>query len=190
MKIGIFGGSFDPVHRGHLLVARAAIEELGLDRFYFVPAATSPFKPENHAAPAAARVRWLRLALAGWANCEVDEQEIRRSGVSYSIDTLRDYRRRFPGADLYCLVGADNIEKLDQWREAAELAALAEFVAIPRPGGSVANFPPPFRGRLLVGFPLGLSSSQVRARIKTGLPLDDLVPSAVADSIREGRFYV
>ena len=79
VKLGIYGGSFDPVHLGHLLVAQAAIEELGLDRLFFIPAAQSPFKPESQPAPAAVRLQLLRLALAGKTNCEIDEQEIRRA---------------------------------------------------------------------------------------------------------------
>jgi len=90
MKLGIYGGSFDPVHLGHLLVAQAAVEELGLDEIFFVPAAQSPFKPESKPAPAAIRMQLLRLALAGKANFEVDEQEIRRGGVSFTVDTLRE----------------------------------------------------------------------------------------------------
>src|SRR5512137_3205250 len=95
-RIGLFGGSFDPVHCGHLLVAQAALEELALTRLFFIPAAQSPFKPEGRPAPAEARLRWLRLALAGWSACEVDAQEILRGGTSYTIDTVEDYARRFP----------------------------------------------------------------------------------------------
>ena len=190
MKLGIYGGSFDPVHLGHLLVAQAAIEELRLDRLFFVPAAQSPFKPENQPAPASVRLQWLRLALAGRTNCEVDEQELRRGGVSYTIETLRDYARRFPKAGLFYLIGADNAAKPNEWREAGELAKLAEFVAIPRPGGATAIFPSPFRGRMLKGFPLGVSSSEIRARVKAGLPIDHLVPPLVAEAIRNDRLYV
>jgi nicotinate-nucleotide adenylyltransferase len=190
MKLGLFGGSFDPVHLGHLLVAQAAMEELGLDRLVFIPAAQSPFKPESHPAPGAARLQLLRLALAGRTHCEVDEQEIRRGGVSYTVETLRDYRRRFPQAELFYLIGADNAAKLNKWREAGELAKLAEFVAIPRPGGAAANFPPPFRGRMLTGFPLGVSSSEIRGRVKAGLPIDHLVPPFVAEVIRSTQLYI
>ncbi len=190
MKLGLFGGSFDPVHLGHLLVAQAAMEELGLDRLFFIPAAQSPFKPENKPAPPAERVRLLRLALAGSCHCEIDEQELRRGGVSYTIETVRDYTRRFPKAGLFYLIGADNAAKLNEWREAGELAKLAEFVTIPRPGGATANFPPPFRGRTLKGFPLGVSSSEIRARVKAGLPIDHLVPPAVAAAIGNSRFYL
>jgi nicotinate-nucleotide adenylyltransferase len=194
MKIGLFGGSFDPVHLGHLLVAQAAVEELGLDRLFFIPAAQSPFKPENQPASAAARLQWLRLALAGKTNCEIDEQEVRRGGVSYTVDTLRHYARTFPGAELFYLIGADHAAKLNTWRDAGELAKRAEFVVIPRPGppegGTPSlNFPAPFRGRVLKGFPIEISSSQIRARVKAGLPIDHLVPPFLADAIRAARVY-
>ncbi|HXR48099.1 MAG TPA: nicotinate (nicotinamide) nucleotide adenylyltransferase [Candidatus Limnocylindrales bacterium] len=202
MKLGLFGGSFDPVHLGHLLVAQAAIEELGLDRLFFIPAAQSPFKPESKPAPAPVRLQLLRLALAGKTNCEIDDQEIQRGGVSYTIETLRDYAKRFPKAELFYLIGADNAAKLNEWREAAELAKLAEFVVIPRPiwssgfsrpeppEGGTPNFPPPFRGRVLKGFPLAVSSSQIRARVKAGLPIEPLVPPSVAEAIRAASLYV
>jgi nicotinate-nucleotide adenylyltransferase len=186
----LFGGSFDPVHLGHLLVAQAAIEELGLDNLFFIPAAQSPFKPEDKPAPDSIRLQLLRLALAGKTNCEIDGQEIRRGGISYTIETLRDYAKKFPGVKLFYLIGADNAAKLNEWREADELAKLAEFVAAPRPGGAPAIFPPPFRGRTLKGFPLGVSSSEIRARVKTGLPVENLVPPFVADAIHAARVYI
>ncbi len=190
MKIGLFGGSFDPVHLGHLLVAQAAREEAGLDRVYFIPAAQSPFKPDAKMAGAEERARMLRLALAGDTRSEIDMQEIARGGVSYTIDTVRDYARRFPGAQLHYLVGADNVPKLGEWREAVELARLAEFLAIPRPGEADPVFPTPFRGRTLKGFPLGVSASQIRARVKAGLTVEHLVPPAVAEAIRNYRLYL
>jgi nicotinate-nucleotide adenylyltransferase len=177
------------VHLGHLLVAQAAVEELGLDQIFFVPAAQSPFKPDNRLAPDVVRLQWLRLALAGKTNCVVDEQEIRRGGVSYTVDTLRDYARRFPGAELFYLIGADNAAKLGEWREAAELARLAEFVAVSRPGGATAEFPAPFRGRRLKGFPFAVSSSEIRARVKAGMTIENLVSPAVAEAIRNAKLY-
>ena len=190
MKLGIFGGSFDPIHLGHLLVAQAAVEELGLDRIFFVPAAQSPFKPETKPASDAVRLQLLRLALAGKTNCEIDDQEIRRGGISYTVDTLRDYTKRFPGAELFYLIGADNVAKLNAWRDPAELARLAEFVAIPRPGGEPAVFPAPFHGRTLKGFPFAVSSSEIRARVKAGLTIEHLVPSAVAGAIHAAPIYL
>jgi len=202
-RIGLFGGSFDPVHLGHLLVAQAAREELELDRLVFIPAACSPFKPEREPSPAAERLRLLRLALAGQAWCEVDDQELRRGGVSYTVETLRDYARRFPGATRFYLIGSDHVATLPGWRAADELARLAEFVAIPRPVGGAGRpadgeppvagpprFPPPFRGRVLQGFPLGISSSQIRARVRQGLPIEPLVPAAVAEAIHNNRLYL
>src|SRR6266498_3674582 len=99
-KIGLFGGSFDPVHLGHLLVAEAAREELQLSRLFFIPTAQSPFKPDTVPAPADQRLRLLRLALAGQGDCEIDDQEIKRGGFSFTIDTVRDYARRFPRTPL------------------------------------------------------------------------------------------
>jgi len=189
-RICLFGGSFDPVHLGHLLVARAAREELELTRLCFIPAAQSPFKPQHAAAPANERLRLLRLALAGETWCEIDEQEIRRGGLSYTIDTLRDYSARFAGASLFYLIGADSVSQLPKWRQSGELARLAEFVVISRPGETDAPFPAPFRGRKLTGFPLGISSSQIRARIKSGLPIGHMVPETVAEAIRNNRLYL
>ena len=189
-KIGLFGGSFDPVHLGHLLVAQAACEEAGLQRLYFIPAAQSPFKPGIVPTPPAERLRLLRLALAGKSNYEIDDQEIKRGGVSYSIDTVRDYAKRFPQAELYYLVGADHVPTLPKWRESAELAQLVRFVAIPRPGQADAAFASPFQGRTLKGFPLGVSASEIRARVKAGLPIDHLVPASVAEAIRNYHLYL
>ncbi len=189
-RSGLFGGSFDPVHLGHLLVAHAAREELELSRLYFIPVTQSPFKPESKPTPANERLRLLRLALAGKDWCEIDEQEIKRGGVSYTIDTVRDYARRFPQAQLFYLIGADHVPQLPKWREAGELARSVEFVVIPRPGQPESPFPSPFRGRALIGFPLGISSSQIRARVKAGLAIEHLVPATVAEAIRNNRLYL
>jgi len=189
-SLGLYGGSFDPVHLGHLLVAQAALDELGLDRLFFIPAAQSPFKPQDQPAPGPIRLQLLRLALAGQSQCEVDDRELRRGGISYTVDTLRGYADQFPGAKLFYLLGADNAAKLNEWREPTALARLAEFVVVPRPGGAPAVFPPPFRGRILKGFPFGVSSSEIRARVNTGRPIDQLVPAAVAGAIREASLYL
>ncbi|HEV2394376.1 MAG TPA: nicotinate (nicotinamide) nucleotide adenylyltransferase [Verrucomicrobiae bacterium] len=189
-RIGLFGGSFDPVHLGHLLVAQAAREELSLDRLFFIPAAQSPFKPERKPTPAAQRLRLLRLALAGKVWCELDQQEIRRGGISYTVDTVRDYARRFPQAELFYLIGADHLPQLPKWREAEELAQLVQFVVTPRPGEAKPSLPPPFRGRALTGFPLGVSSSQVRARVQAGQEIETLVAPAVAEAIHNNGLYL
>ena len=189
-RIGLFGGSFDPIHLGHLLLAQAACEELALARLYFILAAQSPFKPERQPASAAERLRLMRLALAGQTRYEIDEQEISRGGVSYTIDTVSNYARRFPQAQFFYLIGADHIPQLPKWRSADELARRVEFVVLPRPGEPSATLSAPFRLRTLAGFPLGVSSSQIRARVKAGLPIDGLVPGAVAEAIRNSRLYL
>lgn len=190
LRLGIFGGSFDPVHNAHLLVAQAAIEELELDRLLFVPAAQSPFKPDSQPAPANERLRLLRLALAGRPDFVIDDREIRRGGVSYTIDTVRDLRTRYPDAEMFCLVGADHVASLPKWKEADELARLIQFVAIPRPGSSGSTWPAPFRGVELKGFPLGVSSSEIRARVRAGKRIDLLVPATVAEAIANNRLYL
>jgi len=166
------------------------MEELSLDRVYFIPTARSPFKPDQIPAPDACRLRWLRLALAGRSEWEVDTQEITRGGISYTIDTVRDYRRRFPQAELFYLIGADHLTQLPQWRDAAILAQLVHFVVIPRPGQGSAVLPSPFSGRMLKGFPMAVSSSEVRARVKAGLPIDMLTPYEVAADIRNNGLYL
>ena len=189
-RFGLYGGSFDPVHCGHLLVAQAACEELGLSRLFFIPAAQSPFKPQSVPAPASERLRLLRMALAGHSHYEIDEQEVLRGGTSFTIGTVRDYLVRFPDADLLYLIGADHVPTLPAWREAEALAKLVEFVVIPRPGQRPASFPEPFRGRELAGFPLGVSSSQIRSRVQAGLTIRGLVPDVVAEAICNSKLYL
>jgi nicotinate-nucleotide adenylyltransferase len=192
MNLGLFGGSFDPVHLGHLLVAQAAREDTALDRVFFIPAAQSPFKPGSAPAPAAERVRLLRLALAGDPTSEIDDQEIQRGGVSYSIETVRHYAAQYPGAKLFYLIGADQLPQLHLWREAAELARLVEFLIIPRPGDvpGAAVAPSGVRARFLRGWPLAISSSQIRARVQSGASIRHLVPAVVAEAIRNNRLYL
>jgi len=188
-RLGLYGGSFDPVHLGHLLVAQAAREELQLERLFFIPAAQSPFKPGSTPTAGELRCQLLRLALLGQEWCEIDIQELKRGGLSYTIDTVRDYVRRFPQAELFYLVGADHLEQLPKWRDAAELAQKVQFIVIPRPGQKEVPLPQPFKGKLLVGFPLGVSSSQIRARVKSGLRIDHLTPRPVAAAIHAAGLY-
>jgi nicotinate-nucleotide adenylyltransferase len=189
-RFGLYGGAFNPIHLGHMLVAQAAMEELELDRLFFIPASQSPFKQEIPAAPGEMRLPWLRLALAAKSNYAVDDQEIRRGGVSYTIETVRDYAKKFPQAKLFWLIGADNVPTLNKWAEADELARLVEFAAIPRLGKVSFEFPKPFHGRMLKGFPLEISSSEIRARVKAGLPIEDMVPSFVAQAIHDAGVYL
>lgn len=189
-NLGLYGGSFDPIHTGHVLVGQAAVEELELQRLFFIPAARSPFKPDQQPAPSEQRLALIRLALAGRPDCEVDEVEIQRGGTSFTIDTVRYFQQRFPAAKLFYLIGADNVPGLPKWREAAALAELVEIVVIPRPGQEQIPLPPPFRGRYLEGFSFGVSASQIRARIMAGKTIAHLVPPAVAEAIRNNRLYL
>ena len=159
MKIGIFGGSFNPVHSGHVGIAAKAIEELGLDSLLVVPAAVSPFKTEAGALPAWQRLMLVRAAFNGMPRVTVDDREIRRGGVSYAIDTVREIAADNPGASLFFIVGEDSVEGLPHWKDAGELEKLCTFKAYPRTEES---------------------STEVRRRIAAGEPLDGLVPEAVA----------
>jgi nicotinate-nucleotide adenylyltransferase len=173
-RIGLFGGSFDPVHIGHLLVAQSACEEFKLDRLFFIPA----------------RLRMLRLALAAEKRYEVDDQEIQRGGPSYTIDTVHAYRQRYPKATLFYIIGADHVPLLPKWRAAEELAALVEFLVVPRPGDPPMAAKAPFRIQNLIGTPFAVSSSQIRARVKAGQAIRHLVPPAVEEVIRNSGLYL
>lgn len=190
-RIGIYGGSFNPVHHGHLMVAAAAIEELQLNRLLLIPAARSPFKPDHPLAPGAVRARLLRLAFAGWERCEVDLREIRRGGVSYTIDTLQEIQTEYPKATLFYLIGADHLPTLHQWRDASSLAQLATFVVILRPGSQAPDpLPPAFRLLHLHGHPIDLSASEIRTRCAQGRDIRSLTPPAVAEAIHEIGLYL
>jgi nicotinate-nucleotide adenylyltransferase len=190
MRIGIYGGSFDPVHLAHVLVAQTALEEVRLDRVIFIPAAQSPFKPDRKPTPGAIRAALLRTALAGLTWAEVDPWEIDRGGISYTIDTVRHFRERLPEAELFWLIGADHVQLLPKWRDSAELARLLTFLIIPRPGEPPIAPPAGFRAITLKGFPFGLSGSQIRDRVKAGLPIDLLTGPAVAQAIRNYGLYL
>lgn len=187
--LGLFGGSFDPLHLGHLLVAQAALEELSLERLVFLPAAQSPFKPGTTPAPASARLRMLRQSLAGQTRIAVDDMEIRRGGVSFTAESCREFSRRYPGSRLFWLIGADHVPTLPLWRDAEQLAQIVEFIVIPRPGEPPATLPVPYRLHPLRGWPLKVSSSEIRDRIKLGLPIQHLVPPVVAEQIEREDLY-
>jgi len=161
-----------------------------LDRLYFIPTTQSPFKTGSQAQPGAVRLQLLRLALAGLTWAEVDDQEVRRGGVSYTIDTVRNYFQRHPDAELYCLVGADSAASLPLWKQADELSARARFLVIPRPGNDAMSLPQPFRGSALTGIPTAISSSEIRRRIRAGMSIRHLVPGAVREAILNNRLYL
>ena len=188
-SIAVFGGSFDPVHNGHVMIARSALAELELDRLIVMPAAQSPFKPDQTLAPAAARMEMLRAAFSGEPEIEISSWELDRGGVSYSIETLRALAAEHPEAQLFYLIGADHVATLPQWREADALAAAATFVVVPRPGAPEEAFPQPFSGRYLQGKPMAISASEIRERLRAGRSVANFVPPPVAQLLNSMQIY-
>ena len=191
MKIGFMGGSFDPVHFGHLIAAQDAYEHGGLDRLVFVPAAQAPLKPGVVQAPAEARLAMLRTALADDARFEISDYEVRKGGVSYTIDTVRHLSAQFPGDELAWVIGADQLGRLHLWREIVELAQRVEFVVLARPGWDVGERPaiPGLRLRVCAGHRVELSSTEIRDRVRMGLPVDTMIPHKTVEYIRETGLY-
>ena len=188
-SIAVFGGSFDPVHNGHVMIARSALAELELDRLIVMPAAQSPFKPDQALAPAAARMEMLRAAFSGEPEIEISSWELDRGGVSYSIETLRALAAEHPEAQLFYLIGADHVATLPQWREADALVAAATFVVVPRPGAPEEVFPQPFSGRYLQGKPMAISASEIRDRLRAGRSVANFVPPPVAQLLNSMQIY-
>ena len=186
MRLGILGGSFDPVHLGHLALAEAARDRLGLDRVLLVVAAAQPLKPQGPAAPAEDRYAMVRLAVRGRRGLEASDLELRRPAPSYTVDTLREIRRRFPDAsEVVLLLGADALEEFPRWRESGAVRALARMVACPRPGAPA----PTGAFEVLAADTPEASSTEVRRRAAAGEPLAGLVPGDVEAYIRERRLY-
>lgn len=186
----VFGGSFDPVHNGHLMLAVYALETLGLERVIFVPAARGPHKSSAPRADAARRTRMLQLALKGEPRFTADACELERGGVSYTIDTVLHFRELFPGEPTL-LVGADNLAELNTWRRIGELVELARFACAARPECPVdAGLLPPGLRLETIPMPLcGISSTLLRERAAQGLQLHGMTPPAVADFIRREGLY-
>lgn len=183
MRIGIYGGTFNPVHHGHLILARQALEEFKLDRLVFVPAAESPFKIQNHSAPAGDRLAMLRLAIAGEDRFSVDPLEIERGGISYSIDTVKMFRNRDPGAELFFLVGEDNADRLTEWHRFEELKKLAYFVVLSRSEDFQSPEYPVVQRRIEI------SSTEIRNRVANQESITYLVPESVKHYIEQHQLY-
>lgn len=201
MRVGIFGGTFDPPHVGHLLVAVDALERLGLDRIVVVPAATQPLKAGEISATADQRLAMARLLVDGDPRFEVDPIEIERGGLSYMVDTLRSLADRWPGAKLSLLTGADVLGTFHRWREPERVRELATLVVLTRDGsggatGGTGGEPPTPPSGFPGGPPLFLatrrvdvSSTEIRARVRAGQSIRGFVPEAVAEFIRSARLY-
>jgi nicotinate-nucleotide adenylyltransferase len=215
-RVGIFGGTFNPIHLGHLRAAEEVREALGLERVIFVPAAQPPHKSgagEDPIAPACERLRWVRAAVEGHPGFAVDPLEIDRGGRSYSVDTLREIgARTAPELPVFAL-GCDAFAELDAWREPQALFSLTHFAVLTRPPvtrGSLADWLPKcvrddievsadgFSGRhrvsaawirLLPILALDISSSDIRARIRTGRSVRFLVPESVREAVERHPVY-
>jgi len=187
-SIGLFGGSFDPVHHGHLIVARVAAESLGLDEVRFMPAREQPFKRGRHAAPAADRAVMLELAIAGSPGFAVERAELERPGPSYTVDTLESLRGREPRAVFTLLLGADAAAELGAWHRAGELPGLARIVVLARPGTPVPSSP--LIAASLEVPAVDISATEIRRRARAGLPVRYWVPDAVAEYMARHRLYL
>ena len=185
--VGLLGGSFDPIHVGHLIVGRAVAEALGLEELRFMPTGEQPLKRGRHAAGPHHRAAMVAAAVGGEPGLAVERIEADRPGPSYTVDTLRALRAREPGREFVLLLGADAVADLDQWHEAAALPGLARLVAFARPGA-----PRPSHTSLhqLVEAPaVEISSTALRSRVVAGRSICYLVPDAVADYIATHGLY-
>lgn len=200
MRLGILGGSFDPVHYGHLLLAECCREQCSLDRVWFVPAAGPPHKKGAILSSAEHRLAMLRLATAGHEAFEVNTYELDRGGTSYTVDTLRRFRQTNADDELFLLVGADMLADLPNWREAGEVCRLGLPVAVGRSGsppvdvGCLADIVSPERleeiGRHRVEMPpIGISGTDLRRRAAAGRSIRFRTPRAVEEYIRAHGLY-
>lgn len=195
MRFGLFGGSFNPVHNGHVVLATELVEALALDRLFVVPAACSPHKAETPSAPGEIRSALLRAAFAGRRDVEIVDWELARGGKSFTIDTLRMAQSLFPEAAWTLLVGADSLADFPRWKDAARIVEIAELAVAARPGTEAAATEalkkalPGVRATFFAGTPIGVSSTIVRARAAAGRSLRGYVPDAVAKAITSSGLY-
>ena len=183
MRTGILGGSFDPIHHGHLILARAAREELGLDRVIFIPANLSPHKTDTRPATGEERLEMVNLALRGEDGFAAGHIELRRPAPSYMVDTLRELKANRPEDEFVLLIGADNVAKFDTWREPDEIRKLAEIAVLDRAGGAASHEWPVVRRAV------DISSTDIRARVAAGRSIRYLTPDAVCDYIALRGLY-
>jgi nicotinate-nucleotide adenylyltransferase len=194
-RIGLMGGTFDPVHYGHLFIAEAARVELGLERVIWVPAGDPPHKAGPHRASQEHRYALTLLATASNPCFEVTRLELERQGPSYSIDTIDHFRREYPGAEVFFIAGADSILEIRTRHRHEDLIRVARFAAAPRPGYDLerlsAVLPPEYLERidLLPCPPIDLSSTDLRRRVERALPIRYLVPEAVEAYIGKHGLY-
>lgn len=198
-KIGIMGGSFNPVHTGHLLLAQSAWYTFGLDRVIFMPVKENPFKAVTNMACDEDRFEMLKLATAQDPVFEVSDMELKRKGVTYTIDTLREMQCIYPDAAFYFITGGDIVFELPRWKEVDTLLKEAVFITACRPGYSgrgvkrcITALRKDYEARILelVTPEMEISSTNIRARVKRGEPVRYLVPPVVADYIQKKGLYL
>jgi len=186
-RLGLFGGTFDPPHWGHYLIAREAYERLALDRVIFLPCRQSPHKPGRKTTPPLARLEMTRALVRGEKWAEVSRFDLDRPGPSYSYETAEAFRSLEPKAELYWIMGSDQWDVLPTWSRPEKLAALVHFAVFPRP-----HAPTPRRGMRLHPLPSrhDISASQIRERVSEGKSIKGLVPDAVARYIHSRKLFV
>ena len=190
MKLGILGGTFDPIHLAHLRIAEEVRLALELDRVFFVPASNPPHRPGPVAA-AADRLEMVRIATASNPAFEVSDLELRREGRSYTVDTLRAVSARHPGSELWFIIGSDAVAEIDSWREPDEVLRLARFAIVSRPGSPDLTLAQGREARVsrVPVTALAISASEIRARCAQEASIHYLVPDAGLDYIRKHRLY-
>lgn len=197
-RIGIYGGTFNPVHHGHLLMARDVREMLSLDRMILVPNQRSPLRVGEPLLDGAHRLAMLRLAVANEEHFEVSEYELSRGGVSYTVETLRHFAE-VVGGELHFIIGADSLMTFDRWLEVGEIVELADVLVVPRPGFNLDQAKVDLEARSpglsqrLTALPdnrhIDIASSEIRERLQAGKSVRYLVPDVVADYIANHGLY-
>lgn len=189
-RIGIMGGTFDPVHHGHLVAASEVQDVFNLDEVIFIPAATQPFKQGKSVTDAEHRYLMTNIATAANPRFSVSRLEIDRGGVTYTIDTLQEMKMLHPDAELFFITGADSLKEIISWKESEKLFELATFVGVTRPGHKL-DIPglPPGRVFLLEVPAMAISSTDIRERVRREAPIWYLVPDGVVQYIGKYRLY-
>ena len=191
MKIGFLGGSFDPVHFGHLLAAQDVYEQYKLDRLILVPAAQAPLKPQEMQSSPWGRLDMLHLAIEWDKRLEISDVELQRGGVSYTIDSARYFRAMFPHDELFWIIGGDQLPQMNLWKDITELAGMLEFIFLERPGHPAKKTPdiPGLRLHRCDGHLIEISSSELRQRVQQGLSLHYFCPQKVIAYIEAHKLY-
>jgi len=189
-RLGVMGGTFDPIHHGHLVAASEVAAQYDLDEVVFVPTGAPSFKQDVEVTPAEHRYLMTVIATASNPSFTVSRVDIDRPGLTYTVDTLRDLAHERPDADLYFITGADAIEQILNWKDSAELFQRAQFVAVTRPGHALSTDGLPADRVSQWEIPaLAISSTDVRARARTGKPVWYLVPDGVVQYIAKHGLY-